>query len=153
MEHGTLEREIRVDAAPEVVFEVVSRPEHLREWWPDEAYGEPVPGAPGQLVWRDEATGRTETVAFTVVEVVPPRRFSFRWCYTDGDQRAGDSLLVTFDLVPEGDGTLLRLTEAGFREQGWEAAVLEERYAEHVTGWDLFLPRLAAYVARLVSAR
>ena len=46
---------------------------------------------------------------------------------------------------------MLRLTETGFREKGWEIAVLEEAYAEHVEGWDIFVPRLGEYVARLVS--
>ena len=46
---------------------------------------------------------------------------------------------------PPGDGTLLRMTETGFREKGWEVAVLEQQYREHGEGWDYFLPRLAAY--------
>ena len=54
---------------------------------------------------------------------------------------------MTFDLVPSGAGTLLRFTETGFREKGWEAAVLEEQYKEHAAGWDHFLPRLVSYVA------
>jgi hypothetical protein len=37
--------------------------------------------------------------------------------------------------------------------EGWEAAVLERKYREHVTGWDYYLPRLLPYVARLVSTR
>ena len=37
VELGTLEREIYVDATPETVFDVVSDPKHVREWWPDEA--------------------------------------------------------------------------------------------------------------------
>ena len=49
--------------------------------------------------------------------------------------------------MPSGAGTLLRFTETGFREKGWEAAVLEEAYREHVTGWDHFLPRLVTYAA------
>ncbi len=150
MEHGTIERDIHIDASPEVVFEVVSRPEHIREWWPDDARLEPVPGAPGELVWRDDETGETTTVAMAVVEVDPPRRFSFRWCFTEPD-RAGQSLLVTFDLVPVDGGTRVRMTEAGFREMGWEVAVLEEQYADHVSGWNHYIPQLGAYVARLVS--
>ena len=52
MEYGSIEREIYVDASPEVVFEVVSRPEHLREWWPDDAaLGEPAPGSTGELTF------------------------------------------------------------------------------------------------------
>jgi uncharacterized protein YndB with AHSA1/START domain len=153
MEYGTIEREIRVQASPEVAFAVVSRPEHLKEWWPDDAVGEAVVGARGELIWRNRETGRTESVAYTVVEVEEPRRFSFRWCYRDGDARRGDSLLVTFELSPVGDGTLIRLTESGFRELGWEAAVLEEHYREHIEGWNHFVPRLGVYVDRLVSAR
>ena len=38
----------------------------------------------------------------------------------------GNSLLVTFELTSQGDGTRLRMTETGFREMGWEVAVLEQ---------------------------
>ena len=41
------------------------------------------------------------------------------------------------------------MTEKGFREKGWEVAVLEQQYQEHVTGWDFYLARLAPYVATL----
>jgi uncharacterized protein YndB with AHSA1/START domain len=150
VEYGSIERDIHVDASPEVVFEVVSRPEHMREWWPDDARFEPVAGAPGDLVWRNADTGETTTVALAVVEVDPPKRFSFRWCFSEPD-RSGDSLLVTFDLVPTGQGTRVRMTETGFREMGWEIAVLEEQYNDHATSWDRFIPALGAYVARLVS--
>ncbi len=51
MEFGTIEREIYVDASPEIVFEVVSSPDHLRQWWPDEAHYEPVPGSTGEIVY------------------------------------------------------------------------------------------------------
>lgn len=151
MEQGTIEREIHVDAAPEVVFEVVSRPEHIREWWPDEADLEPVPGATGEIVFGDRATGVVEQL--TVVDVQPPRLFSFRWVYDDGVAAGpGNSLLVTFELVPAGEGTTIRMTETGFRERGWEVAVLEEAYREHTTGWDIFIPRLGDYVARLAAS-
>jgi len=50
-------------------------------------------------------------------------------------------------------GTLLRFRETGFRDKGWEAALLEEQYAEHVAGRDYFLPRLVAYAARLATTR
>lgn len=154
MEYGSIEREIHVEATPDVVYEVVSTPEHLREWWPDEAELKPVPGATGVITFGDSSTPEANTVALTVVEADPPRRFSFRWVYAEDEAAApGNSLLVTFDLVPSGAGTLLRFTETGFREKGWEAAVLEEQYRDHVAGWDHFLPRLVTYVARLASTR
>jgi uncharacterized protein YndB with AHSA1/START domain len=149
MEQGTIQREIYVDATPEVVFDVVSSPEHLTQWWPDDARYEPTPGAAGEIVFGDRDAGGT-VVAFTVVEARPPRMFSFRWTHPAGEVAGeGNSLLVTFELVPSGRGTLLTMTETGFREMGWEVAVLEEQYREHGAGWDFYLPRLAPYVASL----
>jgi uncharacterized protein YndB with AHSA1/START domain len=150
-ELGTIEREIFVEAAPEVVFEVVSDPEHVREWWPDEARYDVAPGATGEIVFGDPEAGGG-VASFTVVEVERPRTFSFRWTHPAGEEaRRGNSLLVTFELVPSDGGTLLRMTETGFREMGWEAAVLEQQYREHGAGWDHFLPRIAPYVARLAA--
>lgn len=149
MEFGTIEREIFVEASPEVVFDVVSKPEHLKEWWPDDARYEARPGAAGEIVFGDPEAGGA-AVGFSVLEVLPPRTFSFRWTQPVGVEAVeGNSLLVTFSLTPAEGGTLLRMTETGFREMGWEAAVLEHEYNEHIKGWEIFLPRLAPYVASL----
>jgi uncharacterized protein YndB with AHSA1/START domain len=149
MEFGSIEREMYVEASPEIVFDVVSNPDHVKQWWPDDARYEPAPGAVGDIVFGDCAAGGT-VVAFTVVEVKPPHRFSFRWTHPADQPAAQDnSLLVTFELAPSGAGTLLKFTESGFRERGWEAALLEEQYQEHVIGWDQFLPRLVSYVTTL----
>jgi uncharacterized protein YndB with AHSA1/START domain len=144
VELGTIERELYIEASPEVVFRVVSDPDHVRQWWPDEADYEPVVGSVGEVRFA----GGEKVEAFTVVDVRPPTRFSFRWTHPAGEAAAeGNSLLVTFDLVAQGGGTLVRFRETGFRERGWEAAVLEARYRDHVSGWDHFLPRLVSYAA------
>ncbi|MHA7223319.1 SRPBCC domain-containing protein [Arthrobacter sp. RHLT1-20] len=153
MEYGSIEREIHIEATPEVVYEVITTPEHLREWWPDEAELEPVPGATGVISFGDRSAPGAKIVTLLVVEASPSRRFSFRWVYDDGETATpSNSLLVSFDLIPSGRGTRLRFTETGFREKCWELAVLEEHYRDHVRGWDYFLPRLVSYVGRLVSA-
>ena len=150
MEYGSIEREIHIGASPEIVFDVISRPEHIRDWWSAETDLDPVVGSTSELTWRDEASDRVDVVPITVIDVQPPRHFSFRWTHAEGEEaREGNSLLVTFELTPDGGGTRLRMTETGFREMGWEAAVLEQQYREHVTGWDFYLPRLAPYVATL----
>src|SRR5690349_1168068 len=116
MEFGTIEREIYVEASPEIVFQVVSSPDHLKQWWPDEAR-------------ESELVFGTDAVGFTVVAARPPTTFTFRWTHPVGQSAtAGNSLLVTFELTPKGGGTLLRMTESGF--------VREQQYHEHVTGWD-----------------
>jgi uncharacterized protein YndB with AHSA1/START domain len=153
MEFGTIEREIYVEASPEIVFDVVSSPDHLTMWWPDDARYDPTPGSVGEIVFGDPEAGGG-VVPFTVVDARPPRTFSFRWAHpVDQAAAEGNSLLVTFELTPSGRGTKLRMTETGFREMGWEVAVLEEQYREHSNGWDFFLPRLAPYVATLEVRR
>ncbi|HEY3942320.1 MAG TPA: SRPBCC family protein [Acidimicrobiales bacterium] len=149
MEFGTVERETYIEATPEIVFEVVSSPAHLKAWWPDDARYEPTPGSAGEIVFGDREAGGT-VVPFTVVEARPPTMFSFRWAHPAGAMATADnSLLVTFDLSASGSGTLVKMTETGFYEMGWELAVLEQQYRQHVTGWDFYLPRLAPYVATL----
>ena len=149
MEFGTIEREIYVEAPPETVFEVVSSPDHLKEWWPDDARYDPTPGSTGEIVFGERDADGT-VMQFTVVDVRPPRTFSFRWTHPAGEAAAaGNSLLVTFELTPSGGGTLLRMTESGFREMDWEVAVLEQQYQDHVTGWDFYLPRLAPCAEKL----
>ncbi|MER7174283.1 SRPBCC family protein [Streptomyces mesophilus] len=151
MQHARIEREIRIDAAPEVVYKVISTPEHLSQWWPDEAELTPAAGATGVITFGDKGAPDAKVVPLTVLEADPPRRFSFRWAYGEGEAAApSNSFLVTFDLIPSGAGTLLRFTETGFTEKFSDRKECEQHYHEHVTGWDHFLPRLVAYAARLV---
>ncbi|MCU1581903.1 MAG: hypothetical protein QOK46_1512 [Microbacteriaceae bacterium] len=152
MEYGSIEREIYLEASPEVVFEVVSSSEHIAKWWSDEAEIETI-GDEGHVLFRGDRADDNKIVPLMVIEARHPHRFSFRWDFTAGAVPGPDnSLLVTFDLEPVGNGTLVKMTESGFREQGWEAAVLEEKYLDHTHGWDYFIPRLGEYVAVLVSS-
>lgn len=150
MEHGTIEREIYIEASPAVVFDVVSSPEHLRGWWPDEAEFEARPGGAGRIRFGGPEDGKW--MQFTVVDAVPPRLFSFRWTHQEGETASpGNSFLVAFELVPSVDGTLLRMTESGFRTRGWDEAKVAAEHADHISGWDLYLPRLPAYAAKVAS--
>jgi uncharacterized protein YndB with AHSA1/START domain len=153
LEVGTIERELYIDAAPEVVFDVVSQPQHVAEWWPDVATWEVQPGASGQLIFGDPASGG-KAVTITVLEVERPKTFSFRWTHEARDEPGpGNSLLVTFELVASGTGTVVKFVESGFREMGWELAELEANYRDHVRGWDFFLPRLERYAGSLRTER
>jgi len=147
MEYASIEREIHIDAPPEVVFEVISQPEHVRDWWNLATDFQPTAGSTGELAWADGDNPRAHVEPLTVVVAEPPRLFSFRWTHPAGETAAeGNSNLVTFELVPSGAGTLLHFRETGFRERGWETAVLEQKYLEHSAGWDNFVPRIKAYV-------
>jgi uncharacterized protein YndB with AHSA1/START domain len=150
MEYGSIERELHIDASPDVVFEVISSPEHIREWWSAETEFTPAAGAAATLTWRDENGGHRHTTPFTIVEADPPHTFSFRWTYEESSTPGpSNSLLVTFVLEPTGEGTTVRFRETGYRERGWEAAVLEANYNDHRQGWDFYLPRMAELAQRL----
>lgn len=143
-ELGTIEREVYVDASPAVVYDVVSNPEHVTHWFPDEASYGAVPGGSGTIVFHLPDGKVAETIS--IVEAEPPRTFSFRWTTPPGEQAGpANSLLVTFALSPSGTGTTVRMTETGYRERGWEAAMLEETFHDHAGGWTQILPRLAPY--------
>lgn len=150
-ELGSIERELFVDAPPDVVYDVISDPQHMTEWWADAATYEALPGSTGTISFGSPDDGG-HVVTLTVIEALRPRTFSFRWTQAPEEiAAAGNSLLVTFELSPEGAGTRVRFAETGFRERGWEAAVLEASYRDHASGWDHFLPRLVAYAERTGS--
>lgn len=154
-ERGSICKQIHIAASPRVVYEVISSPEHIARWWSDAADFEPTPGGTGVLVWRERATTKRDDdyrVQLTVVEAVRDERFSFRWVSPDGEAPTeANSVLVSFVLAADGDGTLLTVTEEGMRERGWEAAVLEEYYRSHEDGWSRHLADLAIYVAERAS--
>lgn len=151
-EYGSITKQIHIAAPPEVVYEVVSRPEHIVEWWTDDADFVSAPGGTGVLTWNQRAVTKPFQVEITLVEAVPGELFSFRWIQPEGEAATpANSILVTFRLTPDGEGTLLTLTEYGMREKGWEAAVLEEYYASHEDGWTRHLADLATYAAKLAA--
>jgi uncharacterized protein YndB with AHSA1/START domain len=158
-EHGSIEKQIHIAASPQTVYDVISSPEHIAQWWFDEADFEPTPGSIGVFA-AGAGTGRIE-VPITVVDALPTTRFSFRWVAPPAPAirpegaalTAQNSVLITFELTPDGDGTLLTVTEEGMRELGWEAAVLEDYYNGHGAVWTRLLADLPAYVARLGARR
>lgn len=143
-----IERELYIDASPEVVFKVVSTPEHILEWWPDTGEISSVPGDPGWIAFGDVADGG-HLVQITVANAIAPRHFSFRWTHAEGEAAApGNSNLVSFDLEPAGRGTRLRFSEVGFDERGLSGNEAAEMHADHSSGWDHFLPKLVAYAEK-----
>lgn len=153
MEYGTIAREIHIEATPDVVYEVITQPEHIAQWWGFDATFPAQPGGNGQMTRQRRDVGGTLVVPIHVVEADRPRRFVFRWIHpADEPATPQNSFLVTFDLVPADTGTLLRMTEGGFREIGWEAAQLEAHYLSHSAGWDEHLASLASYAASVVRS-
>jgi len=126
-----LVHEVHVEAPPEAVFPFFTDPSQYVRWKGRSAELEAEPGGR----YRVDIDGNV--VAGEFVEVDPPRRVVFTWGWEGGPLPPG-STTVEVDLVPDGHGTLVRLTHRGLPEAAQE---------EHAAGWDHFLPRLASVAA------
>jgi uncharacterized protein YndB with AHSA1/START domain len=137
-----IEREIVIDALPDVVWSIVTEAQHLAGWFSDEAEIDLRPGGRMLLTWREHGAyeGRIETVD-------PPRRFSFRWQTRDGAFSETNSTLVVMTLEEEAAGTRLRVAESGFAALPWPDEQRARYIDENSRGWLAELDELRDYVA------
>jgi uncharacterized protein YndB with AHSA1/START domain len=148
----SLEREILIEATPEIVWGVITEPEQISRWFSDEADLESRPGADGTLTWRPGGRGGEKeldtVVSIRVVEAVPFRLFSFRWNHPqDAEPDPENSALVKFSLIEEAGGTRLRVLESGIGAVTHDATG-EARYrAEHERGWEKHLGEMLDHLA------
>jgi uncharacterized protein YndB with AHSA1/START domain len=128
-----IERDILIDAPVDVVWAVVTEPQHISGWFSDSVQLDLRPGGEARLHWDGHGTfhGRVERVE-------PPHFFSFRWV-VDPDQElvADNSTLVEFTLSADGDSTRLTVVESGFRD--------ERHFDDHRRGWEIELGHLDDY--------
>jgi uncharacterized protein YndB with AHSA1/START domain len=140
-----IEREILIDAPLEVVWSVITEPEHVRGWFSDSAAIDLRPGGEVTLTWE----GHSEH--WRVEKVDPPLFVSFRWLrdwHERGDElREGNSTLVEFSLTAEGESTRLRVVESGFRQLEGSEEEKEKDAEGHRSGWELELGELREYVS------
>jgi uncharacterized protein YndB with AHSA1/START domain len=140
-----IEREIVIGAPAEVVWRTVTEPDQITQWFADRVELVLEPGGDGAMYFGEGDEGGP-----LVVEVVePPTRFSFRWNHPAGEKpAAGNSLLVEFTLVPEGDEqTRLRVVESGLDLLRWPEEEKQRYAGEHNGGWATFLGRLQTLLA------
>ena len=127
---GVIDREIRIRARPETVFSFWTDPTKMARWMGRDVRLDPRPG--GEL--RIDYNGSDIAVG-AFVEVEPPRRIVLTWGWdAPGDATPPGASRVEVDLVPDGDGTILRLRHSG---------LVAEAVDGHTEGWDHFLSQLA----------
>jgi uncharacterized protein YndB with AHSA1/START domain len=124
-----VEREVAIAASPETVWEFLVDPEKAVRWMGTEATLDPVPGGQYRVVVMPNTVARGE-----FVELDRPRRLVWTWGWEPGAPSGLEpgASTVTIDLVPDGDGTLLRFAH--------ELPV--EHVGMHGEGWDHYLGRL-----------
>ena len=130
---GTIERQLRIAARPEIVFNLLTDAQQVLRWQGIEAELEPRPGG----VYRVKLNTLGQCTAGRFVEVIPHTRIVFTWGW--------DPLLfpippgsttVEITLRAEGTETVLHLRHSGLPNV---PAVTES----HGAGWQHYLNRLA----------
>ncbi len=139
----TVSRDIVVETAAPLVFEVLTQPGHLRHWFCDLAWTDPRPGGRCALHWAQgyHVEGR-------FLEVEPPYRATIAW---QGTGEPGETEVVF--QIEERDGQVrVGVVHSGFgpgdewdaavsqAERGWETG-LENLKSTLETGVDLRLTR------------
>jgi uncharacterized protein YndB with AHSA1/START domain len=135
----TLKR--RINAAPEKVFSAWIDPEKVKRWMgPGEVkvlQVESDPRTGGRYRWLMQAPdGEHHDVSGVYREVVPNQKLVFTWAWKSTPERES---LVTVEVKPDGDGSMLTLTHEQFaddeardrHQQGWTGAM--EKFEKFVT--------------------
>jgi uncharacterized protein YndB with AHSA1/START domain len=137
-----IERDIVIEAPVELVWAVVTEPEHISGWFSESVELDLRPGGAMVLRWSEHGAVRGR-----VEQVEPPRYFSFRWVLRPGDDVSDDSsTLVEFSLKEEGDSTRLTVVESGFDGFGAADDERQQHYDSHQRGWELELGELGEYL-------
>jgi uncharacterized protein YndB with AHSA1/START domain len=125
-------REIAIAASPETVWEFFVDPEKATRWMGKSANLDPRPGGEYRVEVISGNVARGE-----FVEVDPPHRLVWTWGWEPGSPSPVEpgSTRIEVELVPDGDGTLVRFAHTGFA--GADDA------GRHAHGWEHYLERLA----------
>jgi uncharacterized protein YndB with AHSA1/START domain len=122
--------ERRVSVPPDQVFVYFTDAERWLRWQGTDAEVEVRPGG----VWRVNVTG-DGYASGRVVEVVDNQRIVFTWGWERDDMPVPPgSSTVAIDLLPDGEGTIIRLTHSGLPPDSIEI---------HRAGWENYVTRLA----------
>lgn len=118
-----------VAAPPSAVFRYLTESELWARWQGESAELDPRPGGRFQVTMADD-----QVVEGEFLEVEPDRRVVVSWGWRGHPRMPGGSTRVEVELVPDGAGTLVRLTHHD---------IPAEDVPIHRAGWDVFVPRLA----------
>lgn len=120
-----------VKTPPARVFEAISTPRGLDQWWTKSCSGTPKPGATYQLGFGPEYQWRA-----TVTRCEPASAFELTLQQADSDWTGSR---VGFELAPTPSGTQVR-----FYHRGWPEANEHFRISSHC--WALYLRLLRRYL-------
>ncbi len=132
-----------INASPETLWGFWTESEKISSWLSQSAELDPKPGGIAKLIMGGNAHKDGEVVTageFLVLE--PHTHLEFTWGFEDeGIGVPPGSSIVAVDLIPESEGTLVRVTHTGLAA-GRDTSPYSER-----KGWKTMLEHLEAAVA------
>lgn len=126
MTHEPFVIERSYKASVEKVWKAITDREQMKEWYFDIAEFKPEVGF--EFTFNGENEGRVFVHLCKITEVVPLKKLQYSWQYED---REGLSY-VTFELLPEGENTKLKLTHEGLETFPQDRDSKRENFVE---GW------------------
>ena len=136
--------ERKLGASIDRVFQFITQPENLTQWWGPE--GMTIPegdldftrlGAWDSVMMNNE--GQRYKVSGEVTDIAAPNRVAFTWAWHDENDARGLESTVTIELVEQSSGTLFRLTHVGLAD--------DESSKNHEQGWTSTLNKLERLAA------
>ena len=108
MESLSVERSIWINAPRERVWQAVTDPVQIGQWWPPNQWEIPSLEVGGLIRF-----GPPDDLSLATIEVIePPQRFSFRW--HPNEAWSLPAMVTTIVLADENDGTRLDISESGY---------------------------------------
>lgn len=124
--------ELTINAPPERVFQAISTPEGLNQWWTKESSGTPVSGAEYKLFFGPEYDWRARAT-----RCIPPSCFELQITQAHPDWQG---TRVGFGLRPEGSDS----TRLIFSHSGWPEA--NEHWRVSCYCWAMYLRVMRRYL-------
>lgn len=143
-EAGTIVRSVRVHASQELVWDTLTSPERIEQWWghPVAFDGEPRTGTRGTFEYVGHGL-----MPIRIDRWEPPRRWSLLWGYPGQRSPGEDASLVEFTVVGlSPSATLVTVVESGFTHLG----PTERRAAidDNGEGWNIVLDSFTRHIAQ-----
>lgn len=141
-DQDTVQVDVFIAAPPERVFQALTDPRQLVQWWGDAGMYRVTRMQSDVRVggkWRSDGVGvdgKTFYVEGEYRELDPPRLLVYTW---RGSYQTGPETLVRLELANEANGTRVRVHHSGFAGNVKDAQ-------DHGNGWIRVLGWMAAYL-------
>lgn len=139
-----IEKEIVINASPEIVFNSISTPENITKWFPIAIEGGLNVGDRPILDFGEHGKNQ-----IYVESAKPHSYFAYRWIpgsqHFIGDVLTEPNTLVEFFIEPSENGSKVTLRETGF--ELLSSDVRQQKLSDNNGGWDYMLNRLKELLA------